>query len=130
MCGGQSIRLSVICLFRYSNLSDTCTNLFSMAIGQLCRDDPTYLPNDSPTITETYTKWVSLSATVCFYRFTQGYLRDDSTALVGEDNNFGIPCVKGKAAVLLRVRCTGEVLFSKRHCRRRNTVVLSHEKDR
>ena len=40
---------------------------------------------------------------VCFYRFTQGYLRDDSTALVGEDNSFGRPCVKGKAAVLMRV---------------------------
>ena len=66
MCGGQSIRLAVICLFLYSNLSDTCSNLFSMAIGQFCRDDPTYLPNDSPTVTETYTKWVSLSATCVF----------------------------------------------------------------
>ena len=49
-----------------------------------------------------------------FYRFARGYLPDELTAIVNEDNNLGRQCVRRTAVARMFVRCTGDVSFNKR----------------
>ena len=46
-----------------------------------------------------------------FYRFARGYLPDELTAIVNEDNNLGRQCVRRTAVALIFVRCAGVVFF-------------------